>query len=97
LPLRTKSQKEQAIRNRFHVRLEEGLDKLNAGLDKKVPPKTTRKYLNASVGCAKKTAASLKTTVLKSLPMPTKTTPSALNGSVNSKAIKKISTAVSTA
>jgi transposase len=30
-----KAKKEQAIRNRFHVRLEEGLDKLNAGLDKK--------------------------------------------------------------
>ena len=30
-----KAKKEQAIRNRFHVRLEEALDKLNAGLDKK--------------------------------------------------------------
>ncbi len=30
-----KAQKEQAIRNRFHVRLEAALDKLNAGLGKK--------------------------------------------------------------
>ena len=30
-----KAQKEQGIRNRFHVRLEEALDQLNAGLDKK--------------------------------------------------------------
>jgi transposase len=30
-----KAKKEQAIRNRFHVRLEEALDKLNAGLNKK--------------------------------------------------------------
>ena len=30
-----KAKKEQAIRSRFHVRLEEALDKLNAGLDKK--------------------------------------------------------------
>ena len=30
-----KAKKEQAIRNRFHVRLEEALDRLNAGLDKK--------------------------------------------------------------
>jgi len=63
-----KAKKEQAIRNRFHVRLEEALDKLNVGLDKKAPLKTTRKYMNASVDCAKKTAVSRKTTVLKSLP-----------------------------
>jgi len=36
-----KAKKEQAIRNRFHVRLEEGFDKLNAGLDKKG---TTKNY-----------------------------------------------------
>jgi len=45
LPLRTKSQKEQAIRNRFHVRLEEGLDQLNAGLDKKGTTKNYAKIL----------------------------------------------------
>jgi transposase len=37
-----KAKKEQAIRNRFHVRLEEGLGKLNAGLDKKG---TTKNYV----------------------------------------------------
>ena len=40
-----KAKKEQAIRNRFHVRLEEGLDKLNAGLDKKGTIKNYAKIL----------------------------------------------------
>ena len=40
-----KAKKEQAIRNRFHVRLEEGLDKLNAGLDKKGTTKNYAKIL----------------------------------------------------
>lgn len=40
-----KAQKEQAIRNRFHVRLEEALDKLNSGLDKKGTIKTYPKVL----------------------------------------------------
>lgn len=40
-----KAQKEQAIRNRFHVRLEEALDKLNAGLDKKGTIKSYAKIL----------------------------------------------------
>lgn len=39
-----KAKKEQAIRNRFHVRLEEGLDKLNAGLDKRARSKAMQKY-----------------------------------------------------
>jgi len=38
-----KAKKEQAIRNRFHVRLEEALDKLNTGLDKKG---TIKNYAN---------------------------------------------------
>jgi hypothetical protein len=45
------AKREQAIRNRFHVRLEKALDKLNT---KRAPLKTTQKYLNASVDCAKK-------------------------------------------
>jgi transposase len=40
-----KAKKEQAIRNRFHIRLEEGLDKLNAGLDKKGTTKNYAKIL----------------------------------------------------
>jgi hypothetical protein len=40
-----KAKKEQAIRNRFHVRLEEGLDKLQAGLDKKGSLKNYAKIL----------------------------------------------------
>jgi len=40
-----KAKKEQAIRNRFHVRLEEALDKLNAGLDKKGTLKNYAKIL----------------------------------------------------
>ena len=100
-----KAKKEQAIRNRFHVRLEEALDKLNAGLDQKGTIKNYAKilvvslsnYSNALAGCAKKTAASRKTTALRSQPMPTKTTPSVLNGNLNSKANKKTSTAASTA
>jgi len=40
-----KAKKEQAIRNRFHVRLEEGLGKLNAGLDKKGTIKNYAKIL----------------------------------------------------
>ena len=40
-----KAKKEQAIRNRFHVRLEEALDKLNAGLDKKGTIKNYAKIL----------------------------------------------------
>src|SRR5664280_81512 len=40
-----KAKKEQAIRNRFHVRLEEALDKLNAGLDKKGTIKSYAKIL----------------------------------------------------
>jgi len=40
-----KAKKEQAIRNRFHVRLEEGLDKLNTGLDKKGTTKNYAKIL----------------------------------------------------
>jgi len=36
-----KAKKEQSIRNRFHVRMEEALDKLNAGLNKKG---TVKKY-----------------------------------------------------
>jgi len=40
-----KAKKEQAIRNRFHVRLEEALDKLNSGLDKKGTIKTYPKVL----------------------------------------------------
>jgi len=42
-----KAKKEQAIRNRFHVRLEEGLDKLNAGLDKKGTIKNYVKILES--------------------------------------------------
>ena len=68
-----KAQKEQAIRNRFHVRLEAALDKLNAGLGKKGTIKNYRKNTsNASAVCAKKTAVSRKTTVLTSLPMTKK-------------------------
>src|SRR5665811_1505836 len=40
-----KAKKEQAIRNCFHVRLEEALDKLNAGLDKKGTIKNYAKIL----------------------------------------------------
>ena len=40
-----KAKKEQAIRNRFHVRLEEALNKLNAGLDKKGTVKNYAKIL----------------------------------------------------
>jgi transposase len=40
-----KAKKEQAIRNRFHVRLEEALDKLNTGLDKKGTIKNYAKIL----------------------------------------------------
>jgi transposase len=40
-----KAKKEQAIRNRFHVRLEEALDKLNAGLAKKGTVKNYAKIL----------------------------------------------------
>jgi len=40
-----KAKKEQAIRNRFHVRLEEALDKLNTGLDKKGTLKNYAKIL----------------------------------------------------
>jgi transposase len=40
-----KAKKEQAIRNRFHARLEEALDKLNAGLDKKGTIKNYAKIL----------------------------------------------------
>ena len=40
-----KAQKEQAIRNRFHVRLEAALDKLNAGLGKKGTIKNVAKIL----------------------------------------------------
>lgn len=40
-----KAKKEQAIRNRFHVRLEEALDKLNAGLGKKGTVKNHAKIL----------------------------------------------------
>ncbi len=40
-----KAKKEQAIRNRFHVRLEEALDKLNVGLDKKGTIKNYAKIL----------------------------------------------------
>src|SRR5450631_127142 len=40
-----KAKKEQASRNRFHVRLEEGLDKLNTGLDKKGTTKNYAKIL----------------------------------------------------
>jgi len=43
-----------------------------------------------------KTAVSHKTTVLRSLPMPTKTTPSVLTGNVNPKVLKRISTAAFT-
>jgi hypothetical protein len=66
-----KAKKEQAIRNRFHVRLEEALDKLNTGLDKKgtiknyakIPVVSMSNYSNALAGCAKKTAALHQTTV----------------------------------
>jgi transposase len=40
-----KAKKEQAIRNRFHLRLEEELDKLNVGLDKKGTTKNYAKIL----------------------------------------------------
>lgn len=40
-----KAKKEQAIRNRFHVRLEEALDKLNTGLGKKGTIKNYAKIL----------------------------------------------------
>jgi len=40
-----KAKKEQAIRDRFHVRLEEALDKLNTGLDKKGTIKSYAKIL----------------------------------------------------
>jgi transposase len=40
-----KAKKEQSIRNRFHVRLEEALNKLNAGLDKKGTVKNYTKIL----------------------------------------------------
>jgi transposase len=40
-----KAQKEQAIRNRFHLRLEQALDKLKAGLDKKGTVKNYAKIL----------------------------------------------------
>jgi transposase len=40
-----KAQKEQAIRNRFHIRMEDALDKLKAGLDKKGAIKNYAKIL----------------------------------------------------
>lgn len=40
-----KAKKEQAIRNRFHLRMEESLDKLNAGLSKKGTVKQYAKIL----------------------------------------------------
>jgi hypothetical protein len=92
-----KPKKEQAIRNRFPVRLEAALDKLNTGLDKKARSKTSRKYSNALAGYVKKTAASHQITVSRSLPMMKKTTPSVSNGCVNPKVNKKTSTAVFTA
>jgi len=51
-------------------------------LDKKGTPKTTRKILERIGRCAKKQRVRADYS-MKSLPMPTKTTPSALNGSVN--------------
>jgi hypothetical protein len=100
-----KAKKEQAIRNRFHAcpELVEGFvwkrrsTSSMPAWTKKVPPKTTRKYLDDSVGCAKKTAVSRATTALKSLPMTKKTMPPVLNGVVNRKVNKKTPTAVFTA
>ena len=93
-----KAKKERAIRNRFHVRLEEALDKLNTGLDKKGTLKNYAKILERMGRLReKKTAVSHQTTVSRSLPMMKKTTPSVLNGGVHPKVNKKISTAVFTA
>jgi hypothetical protein len=92
-----KAKKEQAIRNRFHVRLEEALDKLNAGLDKKGTIKNYAKILDRIGRLREKIAALHQATVSRSLPMLKKTTPSVLNGYVNPKVNKKISTAVFTA
>ena len=80
-----KAQKEQAIRNRFHVRLEDALDKLNAGLDKKGTIKNVAKIHERIGRLREKIAASRKATELKSLPMAKRTTPSVLTGSVNPK------------
>jgi hypothetical protein len=99
-----KAKKEQAIRNRFHAWPEpvEGFvwkrrsTSSMPAWTKRALLKTTQKYLNASAGCAKKTAASRKTTVLKSLPMTKQTTPFVLTGSVSPKVHKKINTAVFT-
>lgn len=100
-----KAKKEQAIRNRFHACPEpvEGFvwkkrsTSSMPAWTKKAPSKTTRKYSNALADCAKKTAASRKTTALRSRLTTKKTMPSVLNGSVNPKANKKTSTAVFTA
>ena len=65
-----KDKNEQAIRNRFPVRLEEALDKLNAGgLDKKGTIKNYAKILERIGRLREKTAASHQTTVSRSLPM----------------------------
>lgn len=57
-----KAKQEQAIRNRFHVRLEEALDKLNTGLDKKGTIKNYAKILERIGRLREKTAVSRKTT-----------------------------------
>jgi Transposase len=49
-----KAQKEQAIRNHFHGRLEEALDKLKAGLDKKGTVKKLRKNTRTHRAAARK-------------------------------------------
>ena len=66
-----KAKKEQAIRNRFHAWPEpvEGFVWKRRSTSsmpawaKRAPLKMSRKYMNASAGCAKKTAVSRQTTV----------------------------------
>jgi len=67
-----KAKKEQAIRNRFHIRLEEGLDKLNAGLDKKGTTKNYAKILERIGPLREKNSRVAQDYSMKSLPMPTK-------------------------
>ncbi|MDD5319660.1 MAG: hypothetical protein PHD43_03400 [Methylococcales bacterium] len=61
-------------------------------MDKKSTIKNYAKILERIGRLGEKTAVLRKTTVLKSLPMTKKTTPSVLNGSVNREANKKTGT-----
>ena len=92
-----RQKKEQGIRNRFHVRLEEALEKLHTGLSKKGTLKKYDKILERIGRLREKHSRVAADYTINVMADDKKTKPPVSNGNVNLKVTRKINTVVCTA